>query len=80
MVALIQDLAYRSRRIFHHAAEAASRSAVVSFDSLLKTERVPENRVSPDESQAFPFRERAVLNEVANSCFINYNNLTAAEW
>lgn len=63
MVALIQDLAHRSQRIFHHAAEAASRSAVVSFDSLLKRERVPENRVSPDGSQTFPFRERAVLNE-----------------
>ncbi|KAF8973944.1 anaphase-promoting complex, cyclosome, subunit 4-domain-containing protein [Flammula alnicola] len=61
--ALIQDLAHRSERVFHHAAGAASRSAVVSFDAALKAERVPEKGLSPEEPLAFPFRERTSLKE-----------------
>ncbi|KAF9481412.1 hypothetical protein BDN70DRAFT_876389 [Pholiota conissans] len=61
--ALMQDLARRCERVFHHAAGATSRTAVVSFETGPHAEAKSEKKISPDEPTTFPFRERAVLNE-----------------
>ena len=62
--ALIEELANRCQRIFYHAAGAPSRCAVVSFDSSLHTERLPEEERPTESSLVFPFRERTIANEV----------------
>ena len=62
--ALIEELANRCQRIFFQAAGAASRCAVVSFDSSLHAERLPEEERLTESSLAFPFRERTIRNEV----------------
>jgi anaphase-promoting complex subunit 4 len=62
--ALIEDIANRCQRIFYQAAGAPSRCAVVSFDSSLHTERLPEEERPTESSLVFPFRERTIANEV----------------
>ncbi|KAF8203639.1 anaphase-promoting complex, cyclosome, subunit 4-domain-containing protein [Pholiota molesta] len=64
--ALIQDLARRCERVFHHAAGATSRSAIVSFDPSLHAEAISEKMPLSEGSAKLPFRERATLNESQN--------------
>ena len=62
--ALIEEIANRCQRVFYQAAGAPSRCAVVSFDSSLHTERLPEEERPTESSLVFPFRERTIANEV----------------
>ena len=62
--ALIEEVANRCQRIFRHAAGAPSRCAIVSFDSSLHTERLPEEERLTELSLTSPFRERTIANEV----------------
>ena len=78
--ALIEELANRCQRIFYQAAGAPSRCAVVSFDSSLHTERLPEEERPTESSLVFPFRERTIANEVnaADFWFLKKINLTVS--
>ena len=80
--ALIEEMANRCQRIFHQAAGAPSRCAVVSFDSSLHTERLPEEERPTESSLVFPFRERTITNEVsaADLGFKKKLTVSAAKW
>lgn len=68
--AIVEDLAKKCQKIFFRGSGASSRSAIVSFDSLPRSEISPEQgRYSPEGWPPFPFRERTVLGKVGvNSC------------
>jgi hypothetical protein len=68
--ALINELAEICQRIFSQAAEATSRSAVVSSISpeLSTSKRVQEEARS--ETPAFPFRERTGLKVVLSAFLV----------